>query len=885
MSFGDNDKAIFGAGSDLQIYHDGSGSYVDDQGTGGLIMRGTNLFLRSSTNENYIGCIADGTVTLYYDQNPKLATTATGVDVTGTVTATEFNIGEFATSTNVLQSNTGGTGARLRASVSSAAFPTFSFSDDDNTGVFHPTADALAFSTAGAEAMRITADGSVGIGTSSPSVDLHLASGFPAIKLDNTDAGGDAWRIASGDTGSGFAGKLQIYNEDTAVVAMVLDASGNVGIGTAAPTQKLDVSGNARLVGSDPYLQALRTSDFYYGQLSAEGFSAFTNANAPAPITFKTATTERMRITADGNVGIGTAAPDTKLQIGGGGSLGAVTNKQVLTNVFGGYSTANGLQYTLSAFTGTTYEGDPFAATAGETTKNFYHGILTDNSYFNNSRYSIVQGGSERLTVKKDGNVGIGTTAPDFPLDVAGAMKTKAAGVLVSENYSATNDVGKFYDNAGALTIESQIFGNANAASAPIVFRTSSVADGRADRMRITADGSVGIGTAAPKTDLNVIGGSAFGSSNSAMVEITSAGIPYYSIAADASYYRSTRMNVISNGGFADLSFEAVGTALRTGLPSAGTPDTANPLLYLEHTGNVGIGTAAPSAELTVGDGTGAERIRIDKGTASTASLDFYSGGVASGALEYSSFENMTLKGAGYTSFETNSIERLRISASGNVGIGTSSPDTLLHIEGSSPVLRIKATADTEDSLIHFADTSSNFAGVIAYSHNGNDMKFYTSQNERMRVDASGHAIIPAGVTLGTATGVYAAANTLDDYEEGTWTPSLGGTTTYNAQGGAYTKVGNLVTCTFDLHVALIGTGSTTTISGLPFTVGAAPRGTGCVGFFSQLATSIVFTSLRADSASTSIKNSSLTAASAGTSEVAIYGNSARVMGTITYHV
>ena len=498
MSFGDNDKAIFGAGSDLQIYHDGSGSYVDDQGTGGLIMRGTNLFLRSSTNENYIGCIADGTVTLYYDQNPKLATTATGVDVTGTVTATEFNIGEFATSTNVLQSNTGGTGARLRASVSSAAFPTFSFSDDDNTGVFHPTADALAFSTAGAEAMRITADGSVGIGTSSPSVDLHLASGFPAIKLDNTDAGGDAWRIASGDTGSGFAGKLQIYNEDTAVVAMVLDASGNVGIGTAAPTQKLDVSGNARLVGSDPYLQALRTSDFYYGQLSAEGFSAFTNANAPAPITFKTATNERMRITADGDVGIGTAVPVGKLDVG-------ATSDPVLTL----RNTATGGGYVGGEELGklSWHTDDTSGIGAHEVsyvkTTNTKNGTTPNGELvFGTSVFNAVP--TEKMRIDASGNVGIGTASPDFPLDVAGAMKTKAAGVLVSENYSATNDVGKFYDNAGALTIESQIFGNANAASAPIVFRTSSVADGRAERMRITADGNVGIGTANPLDDLHI---------------------------------------------------------------------------------------------------------------------------------------------------------------------------------------------------------------------------------------------------------------------------------------------------------------------------------------------------------------------------------------------
>lgn len=63
-----------------------------------------------------------------------------------------------------------------------------------------------------------------------------------------------------------------------------------------------------------------------------------------------------------------------------------------------------------------------------------------------------------------------------------------------------------------------------------------------------------------------------------------------------------------------------------------------------------------------------------------------------------------------------------------------------------------------------------------------------------------------------------ANANTLDDYEEGTWTPSLGGTATYNAQVGVYTKIGRLVTVTGEVHVNSIGTGSTFAISGLPFT-------------------------------------------------------------------
>ena len=89
ITFGDNDKAVFGAGSDLQIYHDGAASYVQDTGTGNLQLRGDNsVALRSySTTDNYLIGNFNGSVDIYYDNAIKLATTSTGIDVTGTVTA------------------------------------------------------------------------------------------------------------------------------------------------------------------------------------------------------------------------------------------------------------------------------------------------------------------------------------------------------------------------------------------------------------------------------------------------------------------------------------------------------------------------------------------------------------------------------------------------------------------------------------------------------------------------------------------------------------------------------------------------------------------------------------------------------------------------------
>lgn len=93
LSFGDNDKAIFGAGSDLQIYHNGSDSYIDEAGTGNLYIRAnaSTYIMDKNTSEVCANFASNGAVTLYYDNAAKLATTATGVTVTGTVAATAFS--------------------------------------------------------------------------------------------------------------------------------------------------------------------------------------------------------------------------------------------------------------------------------------------------------------------------------------------------------------------------------------------------------------------------------------------------------------------------------------------------------------------------------------------------------------------------------------------------------------------------------------------------------------------------------------------------------------------------------------------------------------------------------------------------------------------------
>ena len=87
LTFADNDKANFGDASDLQIFHNGSHSFIKDAGTGDLYIGASNnlALMNSDFSENYLLATANGAVTLYYDGSSKLATTSTGISVTGNI--------------------------------------------------------------------------------------------------------------------------------------------------------------------------------------------------------------------------------------------------------------------------------------------------------------------------------------------------------------------------------------------------------------------------------------------------------------------------------------------------------------------------------------------------------------------------------------------------------------------------------------------------------------------------------------------------------------------------------------------------------------------------------------------------------------------------------
>ena len=237
LHFLDNRKAIFGAGSDLQIYHDGSKSIIHDNGAGQLLVRTNQFNVNNAGNtEKLIEAIENAQVDLYYNNDLKLSTTNTGIDVDGTVTADGLTV------------------------------------DTDTLYV-----DAV--------------NNRVGVGTDSPSTELHVASTFPIFRLEDTDSGGYYSQISQGgnalqieaDSNNVGGGSLRLKYGGTE--AMRIDSSGNFifnedGNDSDFRVESNDVTSALYVDGADNYiaihgknatLSQLYLKNFEYG--SADGSS------------------------------------------------------------------------------------------------------------------------------------------------------------------------------------------------------------------------------------------------------------------------------------------------------------------------------------------------------------------------------------------------------------------------------------------------------------------------------------------------------------------------------------------------------------------------------------------------------------------------------------
>ena len=173
------------------------------------------------------------------------------------------------------------------------------------------------------------------------------------------------------------------------------------------------------------------------------------------------------------------------------------------------------------------------------------------------------------------------------------------------------------------------------------------------------------------------------------------------------------------------------------------------------------------------------------------------------------------------------------------------------------------------------------FGGISGFTTDGTRVTASTT----IGVGGATPSTSGSGITFPATQSSSSDVNTLDDYEEGTWTPSVGGTATYGAaNGGIYTKIGRVVNVSGIIEITLLGTGSGTTISNLPFTVAAGTYpGNGSVGYFNAIAQSVVSFGPSANPNATTLNFRSLTAAASSQGNGNVIGNSARIDFSLTY--
>ena len=776
--FGDADKILLGDDDDLQIFHDGN-SWIRNTNAASnfFVTSALGLQLRVNSSEIALNAVANGATELFYNNAEKLETTSSGINVTGHTETDTLNVSGVSTLTNNVHIPNGdigigtddtslgkavfyGTGSGngqgpilslVRDSTTPASndrIGTLQFygkDSSDNTvkyksvyaRIVDPTAGSVTgqlcigtdTSTSGRQVV-IDADGSVGIGTDDITEKLHVVGNVRSTGVitatsfygDGSNLTGITADAAVGvQTSGGYVGSgvTAFSFEGNAVGNVTVPSSGistiNINATTAlsrtvtnvTPTQdQTDFTVSYQVGFIDVYLNGVLLSGSDFTATNGTSVSISTSLSTTDNVDFIayegvsagvvdgvnrwTSVGSSIYNNNSGNVGIGTEKPNSKLQVFGGIVAGDATSG---TNSSG-----------FSIFR--PYDSTPRTiAIVEDDTKLRIGGGAWDSIIFRTAPLN-----KARVAITSTGNVGLGgTEEPTQILQIAGNNSSRtiqygdnSTGYFISRtdvNRGGADQALHIHDFRWNGTSVARIKGltgddTINKDNGVLTFETTNGA-GLAERVRITSTGDVGIGVTNPDELLEVAGNIKLGASSGTAEFYTD--LPELRIGVDKN----------NNNSDSDITFYT----------------NNSEKVRINNDGDVGIGTSVPSRKLHIYDASGDAQVRIESVASGTdAKLDLLANSTGVSQIRFGDEASVNVGFIVYThsddtlAFRTNGVNnRMLLDSSGNLGIGSASPGSRLHVFSAEPEVILVERSSNANAAIQYTNTDgSMYAGLTS---------------------------------------------------------------------------------------------------------------------------------------------------------------------------